>query len=590
MNSINQAQSTKITQVVQELNVLKKQNTELSQAGFELITAQAKLQSLLHNASDGIITFNSEGSVESFNIAAQHIFGYSESEVITRKIPHLIPCPNWAKNNVGAYINYFISSRISTEPPLIGKHRMGFDILLNVSTSQSSSENAVIFDEDPFADEIENADSSISDEVIVCFFRDITLNKKLEKELADHKHALDLAAGVIIRDKDFRVLDVNDHFCRLLGRQRLEFIGEQFIQSKYNGIPDSETILKQRREFLSRGTPWVGESCYLNNLDQQTWFTESITPFLDQDNTPYQYLSILINISEKKQYESQLEQHRDHLHELVDDQISDLINARDAAQIANKTKSEFLANMSHELRTPMHAIISFTHLCLKQFKSTPLNQQNTDKLLKFLNNIDISSQRLLSLLNNLLDLSKLESGKTELSIKNNDIYLLSQQIYIENSAKIKEKQITFILDEPVTSSIIPCDKAQTLQVLSNLIANAINYSPEHKSISVHIENANIILGKRESDTQTTAGIMVSITDQGIGVPENELSNIFNKFIQSSKTKDGAGGTGLGLAISQEIINAHKGKIWAELNPKGGTIFKIFLPRNSILIASPSVKT
>jgi len=577
MNSISKSQE--ITQVIRELSTLKKQNTELSQAGFELITAQAKLQSLLHNASDGIITFAADGTVETFNVAAQHIFGFSEGEVVTRKIPDLIPCPDWVEDNVGAYIKYFISSRASSDIPLIGKHRMGFDILLNVSTGQASGENTVIFDDDPFADDYEQADAESDDnsEVIVCFFRDITLNKKLEKELEDHKHALDLAAGVIMRDKDFRVIDINNHFCQMLGRKRHDFIGEQFIQSKFGGIPDNELKLKQRREFLAQGTPWVGESCYLNKQDEKTWFTESITPFLDEKEVPYQYLSILINISEKKQYEGQLEQHRDHLQDLVDEQIHDLRQARDAAETANIAKSEFLANMSHELRTPMHAIISFTALCLKQFKTLPVDNKSTEKLYKFLGNIETSSQRLLALLNNLLDLSKLEAGKEELNLKKHDLFALTQQIHAEYSAKMQEKNIIFTVEESTISTTVSCDNNKILQVLSNLIANAINYSPDHKTISIIFEHTEIILGRRADDTEKTAGIVLSITDQGVGIPDYELSSIFDKFIQSSKTKNGAGGTGLGLAISQEIISAHEGKIWAEHNPEGGTVFKFFLP-------------
>lgn len=580
MNSVKSTESDNIKQVIHELSSLKKQNTELSQAGFELIAAQTKLQSLLHNASDGIITFAPDGTVETFNIAAQHIFGYSEGEIITRKIPDLIPCPDWVKDNVGAYINYFISSRSSSDIPLIGKHRIGYDILLHVSTGQASSENTVIFDEeDPFADDSDfiDTESNNNSEVIVCFFRDITLNKKLEKELEDHKHALDLAAGVILRDKDFHVIDINDHFCQLLERKSHELIGEQFIQSKFGGIPDHELKLKQRREFLAQGTPWVGESCYLNKQGEQIWFSENITPFLDEQKVPYQYLSILIDISVIKKYENQLVQHRDHLQDLVDEQINDLRLARDTAERANTAKSEFLANMSHEIRTPMHAIISFTNLSLKRFKTLPLDENSTNKLFKFLNNIEKSSQRLLSLLNDLLDLSKLESGQADLDFKNNNLFILSQQIQAEYSATIQEKHINFILDEPAISTDVHCEKNKILQVLSNLMANAIKFSPEHKTIFIAFENTEIVLGKRATDTQKTPGILFSITDQGVGIPDEELTTIFDKFIQSSKTKSGAGGTGLGLAISQEIILAHEGKIWAEHNPAGGAIFKVFLP-------------
>ncbi len=593
MNLIAQKEPVKITQVLHELNILKQQNAELSKTGFELISAQTKLHSLLHNASDGIITFAPNGKVETFNIAAQHIFGYSESEIVQRKISDLIPCPDWVEDNVGAYITYFISSRASTDIPLVGKHRIGFDILLDVSTGQVSEHNTVLFEgdndgielftdaeneQDPFSDESEEATNTEQQkDVIVCFFKDITLDKKLEKELEDHKFALDLAAGVIKRDKDFRVIDINDNFCQMLGRNRKEFIGEQYIQSKFSGEPNNEFELTQKRQFLSQGNPWLGESCFLNSQGEPVWFTESTTPFIDQHNTPYQYLSILINITDRKQFEVQLEEHRDNLQNLVDEQITDIKQAKDAAELANISKSEFLANMSHELRTPMHGIISFTQLCLKQFKNLPLDEKRTDKLQKFLSNIDTSSQRLLGLLNDLLDLSKLESGKDEFNLEKNDLHQLCQQIHNEILAKVQEKSIEFKIQPPIKPALVKCDKNKILQVLSNLINNAVKFSTENKTIDISFENTEIILGKRANDTEKTAGIILSIIDQGPGIPDDEMLTIFDKFIQSSKTKSGAGGTGLGLSICKEIISAHGGKIWAEQNPKGGSFFKFFLP-------------
>jgi len=405
----------------------------------------------------------------------------------------------------------------------------------------------------------------------------MTLHKKLERELENHKHALDLAAGVIMLNEDFRIADINDIFCHKLGRNRTEFIGEQFIRSKFTGIPENELDLKQKRAFLSQGNVWQGERCFLNKQGEQIWFTESTTAFLDALKVPYQYLSILIDITDRKRFEHQLQQQGDNLQDLVDEQIKDIRLARDAAENANKAKSEFLANMSHELRTPMHAIISFTHLSLKQFQTTPLALKQTDKLHKFLSNIESSSQRLLLLLNDLLDLSKLESGKEEFDLKNHDLYQLSQQIAEEFSAKIEEKQLDFILKKPTAPTLVLCDKNKILQVLSNLISNAIKFSPENKKILISIEDAAVILGKRATDTKKTNGLLLSIIDQGLGIPDNELTSVFDKFIQSSKTKCGAGGTGLGLSISQEIILAHKGKIWAEHNPEGGAVFKLFLP-------------
>ncbi len=578
MTTQKNTESYEITQMITKISELQRQNSELSVAGFDLVSAQTNLLSLLHNASDGIVTFAADGAVESFNIAAQHIFGYSESEIITRKIADLIPCPDWVHENVGAYIRYFIASRASDNIPLLAKHRMGFDILLDVTIAEASEQNTLLFDESSsFEDDPEEAKSNQQEQTLVCFFRDITLNKKLERELKDHKFALDLAAGVIIRNKDFRVIDVNDFFCQLLKRNRTEFMGEKNIQSKLGGRENHELKLQQRREVLSQGQSWRGEACFLDKQNEKIWFTESTTAFLDKNNKPYQYLSIYIDTTQKKQFESQLKLHGDRLQDLIDTQIIDIKYSKDQAERANKAKSDFLANMYHELRTPLHGIISFTRLSLKQFKILPMGKNELKKIHKFLANIDTSSQRLLVLLDDLLDLSKLESGRTDFHFKKHDLFQLSQQIKTEFLAKIEEKQINFILDKPIESTSAVCDKNKILQVISNLVSNALKFSAEKKSITITFENTEIVLGKRSGDTKKTLGLLLSITDQGIGIPEDELRSIFKKFIQSSKTKSGAGGTGLGLSISYKIISAHQGKIWAEHNPEGGSIFKVFLP-------------
>ncbi len=567
--------------LVNEINSLRKQNKELSVVGFELISAQTKLQSLLHNASDGIITFSEDGLVESFNIAAQNIFGYSESEVIKRKIPDLIPCPDWVEDNVGAYIRYFVSSRASADIPLLGKHHSGSDILLYVSASEASQEDVTLFgdDDNGAAEEDQQSANPILDSHnLVCFFRDVTLDKKLEKELADHKHALDLAAGVVVMDKHFRVIDVNEVFCHVLGRNRNEFIGGEHIHTKF-GCSDSnfEQDLNKRSRFLREGNAWVGETCFQNKQGAMLWFSESTTPFLDEDNQPYQYLSIFFDITDRKEYFKELKHHRDQLQQLVDDQISDIRHSRDIAERANFAKSEFLANMSHELRTPMHAIISFAKLSLKQVNKLPNAEGNTEKLYRFINNIIISAERLLILLNDLLDLSKLEAGKEELSLERYSLSDIVSQIVEENQGKVEEKKLHLQFNTELENTEILCDKYKILQVITNLLGNAIKFSVEKTTIQITIEQKQMVLGRRATDTEKIDGLVCSVVDQGPGIPEQELSKIFDKFIQSSKTKSGSGGTGLGLTICKEIIAVHNGKIWAENNPAGGAVFRFFLP-------------
>jgi signal transduction histidine kinase len=175
----------------------------------------------------------------------------------------------------------------------------------------------------------------------------------------------------------------------------------------------------------------------------------------------------------------------------------------------------------------------------------------------------------LNLLNNLLDLSKLESGKSSLELRRDDIRKPIEQTLMEIGSLVKAKNIQIALHVLDASPIVWYDHKTMVQVFMNLLSNAIKFSPAGSEITVTL-----------SETKTAAqqpALLCSVQDNGVGIPQGELELIFDKFIQSSKTKSGAGGTGLGLAIVRQIIEAHKGKIWAENSLGGGAAFNISLP-------------
>jgi len=250
----------------------------------------------------------------------------------------------------------------------------------------------------------------------------------------------------------------------------------------------------------------------------------------------------------------------------------DLLAAKKAADVANETKSEFLANISHELRTPMHSILSYSKFGWDKIQTAP-----KDKQLHYFKQINRSGHRLMVLLNDLLDLSKLESGQFEYHMKLENIQGLVESSVAEFQSPLTEQGITVEIEKPAFTTSVECDAYKIEQVMRNLISNAIKFSPPHKQISVSFTQTQVSAGRRATDDVQTPGIQVSVKDQGVGIPDDELESIFDKFIQSSKTKTGAGGTGLGLAICFEIIKFHQGSIWAENNPRGGTIISFKLP-------------
>ncbi|MBT4285704.1 MAG: response regulator [Deltaproteobacteria bacterium] len=271
--------------------------------------------------------------------------------------------------------------------------------------------------------------------------------------------------------------------------------------------------------------------------------------------------SLKSEIDQRIAAEKELKKYQQGLEKLVEKRTEELHEAVKSAEKANRAKSEFLSNMSHEFRTPMTGILSFATFGIEKYLDT-----DREKLLRYFTKIRDSGQRLLAMVNDLLDLAKLEAGKVVYEFYDTKVSSIVNMIISELSAFAKEKGVNIIFDSLPDEAKISIDSSKIAQVVINLMSNAIKFS----------ESGQDILVKLEDDEKY---MILTVKDRGCGVPEDELDGIFDKYIQSSKTKSTTIGTGLGLPITKNIINDHKGKIWAENNSDGpGSLFVVKLPK------------
>jgi PAS domain S-box-containing protein len=370
---------------------------------------------------------------------------------------------------------------------------------------------------------------------------------------------------ITVKDAQHRWVMVNDAAARGLGRARSELVGR--------GDGDLHTAEYRDRawaeddEALGTGVPLVREVEVPFPDGSTRWLLKTKVGTRLDDGSAY-VVSANLDITESRNAREQLRRHRDDLEQLVAERTAELVQARDVAEAANRAKSEFLANMSHELRTPMHAILSFSQLGLEKAGTAGFP---VARIGKYLENIHQSGARLLRVLNDVLDLSKLETGHMQYEFRSWALVEIVDSVVAEVSVLARQSDVGIVVEATDPTITAWCDQGRMGQVVRNLLANAVKFSPPGATVRVSIGHAS------RDGIDADARPMLSVTDEGVGIPSDELEAVFDKFVQSSKTKSGAGGTGLGLAICREIMQQHGGRIWARNNPTGGACFSLTLP-------------
>lgn len=272
---------------------------------------------------------------------------------------------------------------------------------------------------------------------------------------------------------------------------------------------------------------------------------------------------------------------KEDLEALVQERTVELVVAMDRAEAASRAKSNFLSSVSHELRTPMTSIFGFASLIKKTMEEdiAPRLDTGDNKAMRsaqqIRSNLDIillEGERLTKLINNVLDLAKLDAGRVEWHFEKTDLHEIMRHVVTLSKHQVESKGLYISLEAGDDLPLIAVDRDRILQVLLNLVSNAVKFT-EHGGITI---NAGLQGGE----------ITVSVADTGIGIAAEDQEKVFDKFQQIGDTLTAKPhGTGLGLAICREIINTHGGRLWVESGPGKGSVFRFTLPltpHNSVL--------
>ncbi len=377
---------------------------------------------------------------------------------------------------------------------------------------------------------------------ILSFARDISERKKTEEALRDSEEKYrtifeESPIGIIHFDSKGVVELCNESFLKIVGSSREKVIGLEDLHAL------QKEDMKKAVEAVLSGRSGYFEGEYVSTTKNRPMQAKvTFKPLISKEKNLKGGIGIVEDITERNELEKSL------------------LKAKKAAETANRAKSGFIANMSHELRTPLNSVIGFSDLLLEGAFGT-LN----GKQAKYVNNILTSGKHLLEIINNLLDISKLETGESSLDYKELDLIPFVEEVRTSIRPLASSKNIAIEIDFDPALETIRADPAKLKQVLYNLLSNAIKFTPEGGKVSV--------------DTCKKDGVAeIKVTDKGIGIPVESHKKIFQPFVQGdSFSSKEYGGVGLGLYIVKNFVELHGGEVWVSSKPGKGSTFTFTLP-------------
>ena len=526
-----------IFSVLSDITERKQMETDLQASTARLEDMLSQTQLMLDASMDAVICMDQNGAVVTWNLRAEQIFGYREDQALGREVADLIVPPEYREKHRAGMARFIKTG----EPTIIGKrievpglHADGSRFPLELTIGLISKAGSPLFS---------------------AHVRDITERKSAETQLRILSQAVEQSPeSIVITDVEGKIEYVNAAFAMNTGYSQSEAVGmnPRVLQS---GNTPPETYASMW-ETLARGEPWKGE--FYNRRKDGSEYAEFaiVTPIRQPDGAVTHYVAVKEDITEKKRESIELDQHRHHLEKLVAQRTSQLEEAKQRAEVANLAKSAFLANMSHEIRTPMNAIIGLTHL-MRRARPAP---EQADKLDK----VATAAEHLLSIINDILDLSKIEAGKLQLEQSNFSL----ATIFDHTCSMVAEEARTKGLELKVECAGVPPwlrgDPTRLRQALLNFAANAVKFT-DYGTITLRA-----LLLHQHHDSVL---VRFEVEDTGIGIPADKIPVLFEAFAQAdTSTTRKYGGTGLGLVVTRRLAALMEGDVGLESQLGKGSCF------------------
>ncbi|HEY5923821.1 MAG TPA: PAS domain S-box protein [Kofleriaceae bacterium] len=501
------------------------------------ISAGVSFHELVDAAPDGIVVCDSTGTILLVNAQAERMFGYERDDLIGQQIETLIPDRYRPRHpqHLQGYVEQPKARPMGSGLSLFGRRRDGSEFPVEISLSPIQSANGT---------------------VVSAAIRDVTDRKAIEAE-ARRSNAYLISAvdsiqdAFVLYDEEDRIVLVNSRFRQLAGEAtKGTIVGKRFVDML-------DELLAAGFFAAEQGTPalrkrWIGYHEMPSGALELKTASGSVLRVVEHPTAEHGTVSLFVDITEDR--------HRS----------DELRRAREQAEAASAAKSEFLASMSHELRTPLNAVLGFAQL-LQRDKKQPLSERQLERV----DHVLRGGEHLLRLIDEVLDLSRIEAGAVAISLEPVEIASVLHEVMATLDPVAQRAGVELTAAHGTLPDRVLADRTRLAQILMNFGSNAIKYN--HSGGHVRFELA------RNEDV-----LRISVADDGIGIPEDKRGKIFEPFHRAGQETGPIQGTGIGLAISKRLAELMHGAVGFTSETGKGSLFWVEVPVARALSVAPAV--